>query len=65
MVTGLLTRLNREQGLTILMVNHDLHVIRRHAREVIWLHEGKLLTGPVGELLRPDKVAEILELQIA
>jgi ABC-type Mn2+/Zn2+ transport system ATPase subunit len=64
-VTGLLERLNREQGMTILMVNHDLHIVRRHAREVIWLHRGNLQAGPVAELLRADKVAEILELQIA
>lgn len=62
-IMELLGRLNREKRITILMVNHDLAAIRRSVDRVIWVHHGKLLQGPVDELLRRDKIEELLELQ--
>jgi ABC-type Mn2+/Zn2+ transport system ATPase subunit len=50
--------------MTILMVNHDLHAVRKLVREVIWLHDGKLVRGSVSELLSPQKIEEILDLQL-
>jgi ABC-type Mn2+/Zn2+ transport system ATPase subunit len=52
-------------GMTILMVNHDLHTVRRYVRQVIWLHQGKVLAGSVEELLSPQKIEQILELEIS
>ena len=51
--------------MTILMVNHDLHAVRKLVHEVIWLHGGKILRGKVTELLTPQKIEEILALQLA
>ena len=62
-IMQLLERLHRQQQMTILMVNHDLHAVRKLVQEVIWLHGGKLLRGPVSELLSPEKIQEILDLQ--
>ena len=62
-VLELLRRLHERQRLTILMVNHDLPAMRQYVQEVIWLHQGKVLQGAVDELLRRDKVEEMLGLQ--
>jgi ABC-type Mn2+/Zn2+ transport system ATPase subunit len=62
-IMELLRRLHEQRGLTILMVNHDLAAVRNAAQEVIWLHQGKVLHGPVKELLSREKIEEIMELE--
>jgi ABC-type Mn2+/Zn2+ transport system ATPase subunit len=61
----LLNELHGRGGLTIIMVNHDLAAVRRTAQEIVWLHQGRILRGPVAELLRREKIEEILQLQLA
>jgi ABC-type Mn2+/Zn2+ transport system ATPase subunit len=46
------------------MVNHDLAAVRKAVQEVIWLHQGKVLYGPVTDLLSREKIEEIMELEI-
>ena len=60
-----ITRIHQERGLTILLVTHDLQIVRRHAQQVIWLHDGKVRTGTAAELLRPENLAEVLDLEIS
>ncbi len=48
---------------TILLVSHDLTTVRQYAQDVIWLHEGKVLHGPVCQLLSRDKIEELLDLE--
>jgi ABC-type Mn2+/Zn2+ transport system ATPase subunit len=62
-IIDLLVRLNREKHLTIVMVNHDFAAVRRSADRVIWLHQGTVLQGSVGELLQRDRIEELLQLQ--
>jgi ABC-type Mn2+/Zn2+ transport system ATPase subunit len=62
-ITALLHRLNRDSGLTVLLVNHDLHTTRELVDEVIWLHQGQALCGPVAELLSPQRIEQIMELE--
>ncbi|MDB6038147.1 MAG: Phosphonate-transporting ATPase [Verrucomicrobiales bacterium] len=50
-------------GLPILMVNHDLPVVRRYAQTVIWLHNGEALQGPVADLLSRDRIEEVLKIE--
>lgn len=64
-IMELLARLNREQHLTILMVNHDVAAMRRNARDIIWIYDGKLMQGPAAEMLRPERIEELLQLQFA
>lgn len=51
-----------QQHLTILIVSHDLTLIRGHAERVIWLHNGKLDEGPANEMLSRERVLQIFEL---
>jgi ABC-type Mn2+/Zn2+ transport system ATPase subunit len=60
-----ISQIHEERKLTILLVTHDLPLVRKHARQVIWLHEGKVLHGTVAELLTPERMAEIFELEIS
>ena len=59
-VLDVLRRLHEQQHLTILMVNHDIGAMRASVRDVIWIHEGRLVRGPATELLRREKIEEIL-----
>ena len=59
-----ISRIHKEQKLTILLVTHDLPLVRKHAQQILWLHQGRVLTGAAAELLSPERMAEILEMEI-
>ncbi len=58
-IVELLRKLNRG-GMTILMVNHDLPVVRELAQQVVWLANGKASFGPVNELLNAERMMGLL-----
>lgn len=60
-ILTLLGRLNREQGLTIVLVTHHLGAVREVVREAIWVHAGKLLRGPAATMLASEQVRTIIE----
>jgi ABC-type Mn2+/Zn2+ transport system ATPase subunit len=53
-----------QKRLTILMVSHDLALMRGHAERVIWLHNGQLTEGPAEQMLSRERVLEIFELDL-
>ena len=59
-----IAKLQQERAPTILLVTHDLTLVRKHAQQVIWLYQGRVLHGPVAELLTPERLAEIFETEI-
>jgi ABC-type Mn2+/Zn2+ transport system ATPase subunit len=60
-----ISQIHQERHLTILLVTHDLPLVRQHAQQVIWLHQGKVLSGSVPEVLTPQRMAEIFEIEIS
>jgi len=58
-----ISRIHAERNLTILLVTHDLPLVRKHAQQVVWLHQGKVLLGSAAELLSHERMAEILEME--
>ncbi len=60
-----ISQIHQKQKLTILLVTHDLPLVRKHAQQVIWLHQGQVLHGPVTELLTKERMSEILEIEIS
>jgi putative ABC transport system ATP-binding protein len=44
-IVGLLAGLNRDSGLTVVMVSHEESLVREFAHDVIRLHDGKVLAG--------------------
>jgi ABC-type Mn2+/Zn2+ transport system ATPase subunit len=59
-----ISQIHEDRKLMILLVTHDLPLVRKHARQIIWLHQGKVLHGTVAELLTTERMAEIFELEI-
>jgi len=60
-----ISRIHEEQKLTILLVTHDLPLVRKHVQQVAWLHDGKVLYGTVSDLLTRERMAEIFEMEIS
>jgi ABC-type Mn2+/Zn2+ transport system ATPase subunit len=58
-IVELLRKLH-QGGMTILMVNHDLPVVRELAQQVVWLADGKASFGPVNELLNAERMLGLL-----
>ena len=59
-----ISRIHAERKLTILLVTHDLPLVRKHAQQVIWLHQGKVLRGTAAELLSRERMTEIFEMEV-
>jgi len=59
-----ISQLHADRNLTVLLVTHDLPLVRKHAEQVIWLHQGLIRIGTVAELLAPERMAQILEMEI-
>ncbi len=49
-----LRRLNREQGLTVLVVTHDLHKAARYGARFALCVDGTLVAGAAEDVLQPD-----------
>ena len=60
-----ISQIHAEQNLTVLLVTHDLPLVRKHAQQVIWLHEGQVLHGTVAELFTRERLAEIFEMELS
>ncbi|HKI33111.1 MAG TPA: metal ABC transporter ATP-binding protein [Gemmataceae bacterium] len=56
----LLTRLNQEMGVTILLVSHDVSVVSQRAHQVLCLKDGRIqCQGPPHEALTPKMLEQI------
>ena len=51
---AVLEKLNRERGITVLMVSHDLHCGAEHSKNILHLKNRVLFFGPVKEYLQTD-----------
>lgn len=52
-ILALLKRLNREQGMAIMLISHDLHVVRKLCTRVAVMQRGKLVEDrPVEDIFR-------------
>jgi zinc transport system ATP-binding protein len=49
----------REQGLTLLMISHDLNVVMRFATQVLCLNKGFKCLGKPMEILTPDLLRQL------
>jgi ABC-type Mn2+/Zn2+ transport system ATPase subunit len=54
-----ITRLNRERGLTVVLVSHQLRIVRQVVRSVIWVDDGHVVKGTAEELLTPEHIADV------
>lgn len=59
-----ISQIHAGRNLTILLVTHDLPLVRKHAQQVVWLHQGRVLLGTAAELLSRERMAEIFEMEV-
>ena len=59
-----ISQIHAERKLTILLVTHDLSLVRKHAQQIIWLHQDRVVHGMVAELFKPQHMAEIFEMEV-
>jgi ABC-type Mn2+/Zn2+ transport system ATPase subunit len=59
-----ISQIHEERKLTVLLVTHDLPLVRKHAQQIVWLHNGAVLHGTVAELFTPERMAEIFEMEV-
>ena len=57
-----LLRKIHQQGLTILMVSHDVALMRRYPQRIVWIHGGKVEEGSASEMLGRERVFQMFEL---
>ncbi len=55
-IIELLIDLNQREGMAILLVSHQLAMVRETVRKVLWVSEGHVLHGDANELLRPENL---------
>ncbi len=58
-IVELLVELNRGQGLTVILVTHQLPIVLNAATSILLLEGGRSLFGPVGEVLQEDRLSEL------
>lgn len=59
-----LTQLNKEKGMTILLVTHLLDVVAERAEKIVMLGDGKVVSGKREEMLSPEMLREFFGLPI-
>jgi ABC-type Mn2+/Zn2+ transport system ATPase subunit len=60
-VMEFISQVRKKREITVLLVTHDFAAVRRHAEQVIWLHEGKVFQGTARGLLTPERITEMFE----
>jgi zinc transport system ATP-binding protein len=58
-VYELLQSLQKDRGMTILLVSHDLSIVYRNANMVMCLSKGKTCMGPPKEVLTPAMLQDL------
>lgn len=64
-VLGLIKKLNRELGITIVLVLHDVNQAVRYSDEIIGMEGGRIVVaGSAEEVIRPDVLHEIFHVRL-
>jgi ABC-type Mn2+/Zn2+ transport system ATPase subunit len=57
-IVDVIARANRDDGLTVVIVSHDLRLVRDVVRSVIWVGDGAATKGSTAEMLSPERLVE-------
>ncbi|HET6617468.1 MAG TPA: ABC transporter ATP-binding protein [Gemmatimonadota bacterium] len=63
-ILGLMRRLNREEGLTVVFVSHQLNEVANHVDRLLVIDEGRYDFGPVEEVLTADHLRRIYQVPV-
>ncbi|MEW6573557.1 MAG: metal ABC transporter ATP-binding protein [Bacillota bacterium] len=61
---GLLERFNREQGLTVVLVTHDIGAVSRRVKKVVCLNRCIVFEGPPQECLENGKLSALYRMPV-
>ena len=61
-VLEFISQIRQEKQITVLLATHDFTLVRHHAQQVLWFHQGKMHHGAADELLNLKHLAEIFEM---
>jgi ABC-type Mn2+/Zn2+ transport system ATPase subunit len=53
-IMDLIAQLNRDRGLTVVLVTHQLQIVRRLAHSVVWVEDGRAHKEPAASVLVPE-----------
>jgi ABC-type Mn2+/Zn2+ transport system ATPase subunit len=59
-IMEVVARFNRDRRLTVLLVTHQLRMLRPLAGVVVWVQDGIAVCGPAEEMLTPERITEAL-----
>ncbi len=62
LVLEFISQIHKDRKITVLLVTHDFAAVRHYAKQVIWLHGGKMSLGSTHELLTPERMMEMIEM---
>jgi ABC-type Mn2+/Zn2+ transport system ATPase subunit len=60
-----LVKLNRERGVTTLLVTHQLGLAARFGTHAALVYDGRAHAGPIAEILQPGKLREVYGVELA
>ena len=63
-ILGLMRRLNREEGLTVVFVSHQLNEVANYVDRLLVIDEGRYDFGPVEEVLTADHLQRIYQVPV-
>jgi ABC-type Mn2+/Zn2+ transport system ATPase subunit len=58
-IMEVIARLNRERGLTVLLVSHHLRLVRTLVPSVVWVDQGRARRGPTAEMLSAEHLERV------
>jgi ABC-type Mn2+/Zn2+ transport system ATPase subunit len=58
-IIDVIASLNRDEGLTVVIVSHHLRLVRRVAGSVIWVEGGQVQQGPTAEMLSTERLTDV------
>jgi ABC-type Mn2+/Zn2+ transport system ATPase subunit len=58
-IMDLIARLNRDQGLTVVLVSHHLRLVRSLVRSVLWVEDGSASKGTTEVMLAPERIMDV------
>ena len=63
-VAALVTRLNRDRGVTIVVSTHDLNLAAAICQEIVMLRGGRVIaSGPTAEVLTSDNIRQLYDVE--
>ena len=64
-ILGLMRRLNRDEGLTVIFVSHQLNEVANYVDRMLLIDEGRHDWGPVAEVLTAEHLERIYDISVA